>query len=259
MQLDNKILILQVEELARILNTWIDQIVVGGGVALVLYDEFLAKSHAGVVGTNDIDFLIPRKPIKPGNDKISTILKDNGYEIKFRSLEKPSVESFTKQLNDTEIEVEFLTDNKSRTNENVVEIHDAGVNAQALSYIAMSLSEVMPLILPSGNKINLVRPEAWVLHKGLTFPKRTQKFKIYKDLYGIWFVLSKLNEISEITKANFSKLLDRQPKKWTETFYSNINIWTSSATPEDWNRLEQQDLGGRLSKNNFLQVIKQII
>ena len=37
MQLDNKVLIAQVEELALILKSWREQIIIGGGVALVLF------------------------------------------------------------------------------------------------------------------------------------------------------------------------------------------------------------------------------
>ena len=70
MQLDNKELLNQIEELAIILKPWNDQLVVGGGVALILYDLVLSKANSGAVGTTDIDYLIPRKPLKAGDEKI---------------------------------------------------------------------------------------------------------------------------------------------------------------------------------------------
>lgn len=140
-QLDNKVLIEQIEELAQILNKWNEQLVVGGGVALVLYDVVLSKANSGAVGTTDIDYLIPRKPVKTGDEQISKILITHGYEPKTKSMNHPSVESFIKQIEDVKIEIEFLTDNKSRSKEEVVVIKDAGLNAQALSYIEMSLLE----------------------------------------------------------------------------------------------------------------------
>ena len=70
MQLDNKELLNQIEELATILKPWNDQLVVGGGVALILYDLVLSKANSGAVGTTDIDYLIPRKPLKAGDEKI---------------------------------------------------------------------------------------------------------------------------------------------------------------------------------------------
>jgi hypothetical protein len=67
MQLDNDKLIQQVEELATILKPWNEQLVIGGGVALILYDIVLAKANSGAVGTTDIDYLIPRRPVKTGD------------------------------------------------------------------------------------------------------------------------------------------------------------------------------------------------
>jgi len=258
-QLDNKILIKQIEELAKILNKWNEQLVVGGGVALVLYDLILSKANSGAVGTTDIDYLIPRKPVKAGDEQISKILTSNGYEPKTKSMDHPSVESFIKQVDDVEIEVEFLTDNKSRNKEDVVVIKDAGVNAQALSYIEMSLREATPLTLPSGSKITVVKPEAWVFHKGLTFVKRTNDAKKYKDLYGIWFVLSQLGNTSLAVQKALPKLMAKNSASWAKTFKDNLNNWITNATPKDWNLLESQDVGGKLTRAGFEGVMKRVL
>ncbi|MFN3455342.1 MAG: hypothetical protein ACK41T_10320 [Pseudobdellovibrio sp.] len=129
MQLDNSLIVKQVEELAVALKPWIEQLVVGGGVALILYDVVLSKANSGAVATTDIDFLIKRKPVKTGDERISEILIENGYQIKYKSMDTPSVQSFVKQVDDIEIEVEFLTDNNARIKTNVIEIKSAGVNA----------------------------------------------------------------------------------------------------------------------------------
>lgn len=261
MQLGNDILLKQVEELATILNPWNDQLVVGGGVALVLYDLVLSKANAGAVGTTDIDYLISRKPVKTGNEKISELLVGHGYEPKNKSLDTPSVQSFIKQIEGTEIEVEFLTDNKSRNQEDVVVISDAGVNAQSLSYIEMSLNEAAPLKLPSGNIINVVKPEAWVFHKGLTFTKRTSSLKKYKDLYGIWFVLAlaQLGDTSFAVQKALPKLMENSHQSWAKKFIDNLSEWINSASPKDWDLLQQQDVGGRLTKVSFEQKLKIVI
>jgi hypothetical protein len=67
----------------------------------------------------DIDYLIPRKPVKTGSDKISTILMKNGFKLRNKSLDSPSVQSFIKNIKGVEFEIEFLTDSKSRKNEEV--------------------------------------------------------------------------------------------------------------------------------------------
>jgi hypothetical protein len=253
MQLDNKELLKQIEELAKILKPWNEQLVVGGGVALILYDLILSQANSGAVGTTDIDYLIPRKPLKAGGEKISELLFTNGYEAKNKSLSKPAVQSFIKQIEEIEIEVEFLTDNKSRNQEEVVEIKSAGIHAQALSYIEMSLLEATPLMLPSGKVISVVKPEAWVFHKGLTFTKRTAQVKKYKDLYGIWFVLTQLKEVSFAVQKALPKLMKKNPKPWTKTFKENLKTWIDSAAPQDWDLLEQQDVSGKLTKAGFIK------
>lgn len=259
MQLDSAELLAQVEKLASILKPWNSQLVVGGGVALILYDLVLSKANSGAVATTDIDYLIPRKPVKVGDEKISKLLMSNGYEPKNKSLDIPAVQSFVKQFDEVEIEVEFLTDNKSRNQEDVVVIREAGINAQALSYIEMSLKEVTPLSLPSGAMISVVRPEAWVFHKGLTFTKRTSKGKKYKDLYGIWFVLTQLNEVSFAIQKALPRFMENHPAPWGKTFKENLKLWIASATPQDWDSLEQQDVTGKLSKHGFLASINLVV
>lgn len=259
MKLDNDKLIQQIEELANILKQWNDQLVVGGGVALILYDVVLAKANSGAIGTTDIDYLIPRRPVKTGDEKISKLLMESGYELKNKSLDTPAVQSFIKQFEETEIEVEFLTDNRSRNQEDVVVIREAGINAQSLSYIEMSLKEATPLKLPSGAVINIVKPEAWVLHKGLTFTKRSSALKKYKDLYGIWFVLTQLGDTSFAVQKALKKLMKNNHEQWTKKFIQNLSEWKSSASPKDWDLLQQQDVEGRLTKTSFEQVIRRFV
>jgi hypothetical protein len=254
MQLDNKALISELEDLAIILKPWNDQLVVGGGVALIVYDQILSKSKTGAVGTTDIDFLISRNPIQLGNKKISKVLENNGFEIKYKSTSIPSVQSFTKQVSNIEVEIEFLTDNKSRTKQPVIEIKSLGINAQALSYIEMSLQEAIPVQLGNGEQLLVVRPEAWVFHKGLTFTKRTTENKKYKDLYGIWFVLSQLGATSSAAKLALRKLKFKFPS-WSKKYDSNLSAWINDASPKDWDRLIAQDINGKLTKNGFQNTI----
>lgn len=258
MQIDNLALVAQVEELAKLLKPWSEQLIIGGGVALILYDTVLAKSNAGAVGTTDIDYLIPRKLIKVGSESISEILVNHGYELKNKSLSQPAVQSFIKQFNDVEIEVEFLTDDKSRQKEDVVVIEAAGIHAQPLSYIEMSLQEATPVRLDNGLTILLVKPEAWVFHKGLTFTKRTNQLKQYKDLYGIWFVLTQLNKISLATERALPKLMEKYPPGWKQTFRKNLSGWIKNASPRDWDLLADQDVNGALSKTGFLGALQTI-
>ena len=123
----------------------------------------------------------------------------------------------------------------------------------------MSLNEGMSLILPSGHKINVVRPEAWVFHKGLTFVKRVSVAKKYKDLYGILFVLSQLKDVSIATQKALPKLINKNTRAWEQTFKSNLKKWMAEASPKDWQILESQDGEGRLTQSSFVQLINSVI
>ncbi|HLD99367.1 MAG TPA: hypothetical protein VJB59_03870 [Bdellovibrionota bacterium] len=119
---------------------------------------------AGAIGTTDVDFLILRRPVlKQGNARsISEILEEQGFQQQPKSTGNPPVESYVKELDETEIEVEFLTDDRTRKKPEVVLISNAG--------IAVSLT--------------FTRRKAGS-------PKRV------KDLYGIWFVSTMLGDPSE--------------------------------------------------------------
>ncbi|MBX2989425.1 MAG: hypothetical protein KF802_16170 [Bdellovibrionaceae bacterium] len=254
--MNNDHLLKHIEELAKILKPWRSSIVLGGGLALVLYDNLLSKSPVGVVGTTDVDFLIKRKPISPAEEKISRLLMDQGYELRHKSNGVPSIQSFVRQNGDYELEVEFLTDQKSRKKDNVVEIKAAGLNAQSLSYIEMSLEEAISITLSNQESILIVPPEAWVFHKGLTFPIRAQSAKKYKDLYGIWFVLTQLGDISLITREKLRELMKRNSASWSRDFYSHLRDWSQSATPGDWRRLMDQDPNGVLNQRGFENLVQ---
>lgn len=154
--------------------------------------------------------------------------------------------------------LEFLTDAKSRSPDAVVEVSEAGVSAQALSYIEMSIREVISLKLDNGQSISVVCPEAWVFHKGLTFPNRTVESKKYTDLYGIWFVLTQLNTTSVGVRSAIQKLFRTNHPSWRSTFMKNLTSWCANASPRDWSLLSSQDVQGRLSKETFLYALREI-
>ena len=131
----------------------------------------------------------------------------------------------------------------------------SGCSPSLLSIGFLDQLQVKVSPLPSGAIISVVKPEAWVFHKGLTFTKRTAKVKKYKDLYGIWFVLTQLNEVSFAVQKALPKLMKKNPEPWTKTFKENLKTWIDSATPQDWDLLERQDVGGKLTKAGFIKYV----
>ncbi len=259
MPLENDTLLYQVEDILNGLGVWNEHIVIAGGVALVIYDCCLIKKSMGAVGTTDVDFLINRKQNIDPQISISDYLDKLGFTVRHKDLNTPSIQSYVKTVENTEIEVEFLTDAKSRINANAVVIEKAGITAQPLSFIEMSLKEYISVKLPRNAIARIVSPEAWVYHKGLTFAKRTKVAKKYKDLYGIWFVLAHIQSKSVSVMKNLHDLQNRYPPSWKKTFESNLVDWIKAATPKDWRLLEQQDQLGRLSKEDFRLLISQLM
>jgi hypothetical protein len=104
----------------------------------------------------------------------------------------------------------------------------------------------------------VVAPEAWIFHKGLTFSKRANDFKKYKDLYGIWYVATQLGSFSDETISKLPALIQKWPPKWIKTFQGNLTKWIEEASPRDWRQLEAQDPFGKLSKLQFELLIQNI-
>lgn len=256
----NDMIIKQLEHLAKALGPWRDSLVLGGGVALIVYDRCMARTNAKPVGTADLDFLIPRRPLVPANSApLSTVLKDLGFKIHTKDLGIPPVQSFVKESGDVELEVEFLTDDRTRSKTQSVPIEGAQIVAQPLSYLEMSLQSVTAAILPSNTEIRIVTPEAWVFHKGLTFPRRKPgSAKQQKDLYGMWFVLTQMGDFSTAATLRLGKLQAKQPASWKRDFGLNLSDWVANAIPKDWDRLIAQDPEQRLTEAAFRGLVKRI-
>jgi hypothetical protein len=159
------------------------------------------KNHP--VGTRDIDSLIPRKMPEVSKKNIQSYLREAGFDHVFKDLDDPATEAYVKDIAGAEVEIEFLTDDSVRNNKdkNVV---IAGVVAQPLSYLTLSLQTTLKFETYSKITGNVVTPGAWMFHKGLTFTKRKSSLKILKDLYGIWYVATQLGEFSDQALNEFN-------------------------------------------------------
>src|SRR5579863_3654855 len=173
-------------EFLKSLGPWRDFIVIGGGFALFIYKLYLADPKLGnfPVGTRDIDSLIPRRVPEVSKKNIAKYLNEAGFTPIFKDVDVPATESYVKTIDGMEVEIEFLTDSATREakNKNVV---IAGIVAQPLSYLTLSLQMTMEFRTYSHEAGKVVSPGAWIFHKGLTFVRRKGLSKMLKDLYGI--------------------------------------------------------------------------
>ncbi len=241
------------------IGPWREFIVIGGGFALFIYKLYLAdqKLENSPVGTRDIDSLIPRKLPEISKKNIAKHLHEAGFKHVFKDVDIPATESYVKEIDGLEIEIEFLTDSAIRKdkNKNVV---IGGVVAQPLSYLTLSLQMTTGFQTYSSETGRVVSPGAWMFHKGLTFTRRKSSSKRLKDLYGIWYVATQLGDFSEQALTEFN-MLNKQHSKWFETFRKNLHNWMDNATPAEWSRLETQDPSGKLKKLSFENIIKKLL
>jgi Nucleotidyltransferase len=243
-----------ISEFLKSLGPWREFVVIGGGFALFIYKLYLAdpKLENLPVGTRDIDSLIPRKVPK----NIAKYLNEAGFTHVFKDVDIPATESFVKEIDGVEVEIEFLTDSATRDdkNKNVV---IAGIVAQPLSYLTLSLQTTMEFRTYLGEAGKVVSPGAWIFHKGLTFTRRKSSSKMLKDLYGIWYVATQLGDFSDQALTEFG-FLSQQHRKWMQTFQKQLSNWMNQASPDDWSKLESQDPSGKLKKLVFERIIKKL-
>lgn len=211
-----------ISDFLKSLGPWRDLIVIGGGFSLFIYKLYLTdpKFKNSPVGTRDIDSLIPRKVQEISKKNIQGYLQEGGFNHVFKDLDDPATEAYVKDIAGAEIEIEFMTDDSVRTNKNK-NVLIAGIFAQPLSYLTLSLQTTLKFQTYSNITGNVVAPAAWIFHKGLTFTKRKSSLKILKDLYGIWYVATQLGDFSKCAIEEFTIIAKKHPK-WFKTFQSNL-------------------------------------
>ena len=150
-----------ISDFLKSLGAWSKYVVIGGGYALFIYKLYLAdqKLENFPVGTRDIDSLIPRRIPVVSQKSISSHLQEAGFVHMSRDLDEPATEGYVKEIDGLEVEIEFLTDASARydKNKNVV---IAGVAAQPLSYLTLSLQMTREFQAFSGETGRVVSPGA---------------------------------------------------------------------------------------------------
>jgi hypothetical protein len=248
-----------ISDCLKSLGPWRDFVVIGGGFALFIYKLYLADPELEnlPVGTRDIDSLIPRKVPEISKKNIAKYLNEAGFTHVFKDVDIPATESYVKEIDGVEVEIEFLTDSATRKDKNK-NVMIAGIVAQPLSYLTLSLETTMEFRTYSGDTGKVVSPEAWIFHKGLTFTRRTSSSKLLKDLYGIWYAITQLGDFSAQVVAEFAFLSQQRPK-WLQTFQRQLVNWMNQASPAEWSKLEAQDPSGKLKKLAFVRSVKTLM
>ena len=257
--MDKKQLNTVLSEVLKTLGPFTSEVVIGGGVALLIYRYFLksvSKNAPIPAATDDLDLLIPRMLTNRPAQSLSARLENAGFECKTNSIESIPVESYAATIGGQEIILEFLTDRRSRGNKNT-NVIVAGISAQPLPYIEMSQQNSIKFMTTSGVSGQVVAPGSWIFHKALTFDRRASKNKQAKDLYGIWYAGSQLNDLSSQAQSELKLLAASYPKNWAVSARKGLHNWVDDASPRDWERLESQDPVSRLTRLIFKKFIEE--
>lgn len=212
-----------ISDFIKSIGPWGEHVVIGGGYALMVYKLYFGKDTLGnpPIGTTDVDTLLPRKIPTASKRNIAEHLGAAGFRRVIKDSSNPPTESYNKQIDTEEIEIEFLTDNAVRGDkERNVSI--SGVVAQPLSYLSLSLQKTMKFKINSGESGRVVVPSVWMFHKGLTFPRRKSESKRLKDLYGIWYVTTQLGHLSNRAIKELIVFRYEHPS-WFKTFRANLS------------------------------------
>lgn len=187
--LDDKILeVLKVLDQKKALK---HLIIIGSWVTLFYRDYFKDQNYHPTIRTTDIDFLIPKKPLRGLSVDLSSALKGLGFSEKFSS---DGLVTFSKP----DLDVEFLYPRIGRESDKPKTIQALGVNARPLRYMSLIEQETIQCTF-RGIAITLPHPVAYALHKLIISGRRTKDFKRDNDRQQAEMVLTTLSDPRDLS------------------------------------------------------------
>jgi len=214
-----------------ILKEYLPVIVIGGGWAPFIYHRYLLgnKSHEPI-HTRDIDFMVPATVPVIGKKTVDQVLVEAGFESVFKSRDIPPVIHYESNIDNLDVEIEFLADLAGSNTEIVLEVQK-GLHAEALRFISIVIENVTELTIdaaaiagkPSPLIVKVPTPAAYIFHKGLVFRRRRDSEKKAKDLYYIFDIIAGCSQIMPAIMDDFVRLSRKYPA-WFKTFIGNLGL-----------------------------------
>lgn len=159
--------------------------------------------------TLDIDFLVPNPPTFKTKIDVSNLLNLMGFDSDF-----DYSTGLVKYVH-PDLEIQFLTPVLGRAKDAPYEIKALNINAEGLTYMKM-LQDYTFSMTHNGITVRLPEPEAYVLHKILISPKRTNLAKKKKDLMAAKSIGELCLEY-ENRRERLKTIFVHLPKKWQRT------------------------------------------
>jgi hypothetical protein len=216
----------------RILKDYLPVIVIGGGWAPFIYHRYLLgnKDHEPI-RTRDIDFMVPLNVPVIGNKTVDQVLVEAGFEAVFKSRDIPPNIHYEGNIDNMDVEIEFLTDQTGSNPDIVLEVQK-GLHAEALRFISIVIDNVAKVTVddsvsighPSTLIVKVPTPAAYIFHKGLVFRRRKDPEKKAKDLYYIFDIITGCSQIVPAIMDDFTQLSRKYPV-WFKTFIGNLSLY----------------------------------
>jgi len=213
----------------RLIADYLPQVVIAGGWApFVYYHYLLGDKSKNPLRTGDIDIVVANRLPLIGSMPIDETLKDAGLRPVFKTRTQPPVIHYEGKIDGCEVEIEFLTDLRGSCRDEVIEVQE-GVHAEALRYLTILLENVIEVKIDDAPGIGqgatlavrLPSPGAFVLNKGLVFPRRRERSKKGKDLYYIFDLITYREDFRDRIVSELIGLRERY-KPWFKTLKENL-------------------------------------
>ncbi|HPA57424.1 MAG TPA: GSU2403 family nucleotidyltransferase fold protein [bacterium] len=193
----------------------LDDIILIGGWALILYRMHYKNSNIPSKSTSDIDFLFRQPPKIKNPFQIEKMLIEKGFSRESSLTTKEC--RYRHHLLDIDFLIPLVG---SPGKEGVVKIHGYNVSATRLRYLDIA-TMITIKIKYNGSIVTLPHPAAYTYGKYMTAPLRKDKVKMAKDIDTAKHLSNFIMEEEEHMEV-FYKLLNKVNPSWNTKFFRII-------------------------------------
>ena len=222
-----------------LLKDYLADIVIGGGWApLIYYHYLLGDKTKDPVRTFDIDLMVKHNVPIRGTKSVDQVLTQAGLSAKYKSMDTPPIIHYEGVIEDCDVDIEFLTDQKGSAPDVVIEVQ-RGLHAEALRYISIATDNTIAVTIDDFEdqdisapfQVTVPSPQAFIFLKGVVFEKRREEQKKAKDLYYIFEVLLTCNAIEDEIISGLSDLRSKY-SAWFNKFVKNLDYYFTDASSD---------------------------
>lgn len=187
----------------------LDDLILVGSWCHVFYRAYFQDPLAvEAVRTNDVDFLIPNPNKGRPERDVPAALLDLGFVTQHSFLS-----GWTKYVH-KDLELEFLTPKRGQGGIQTFSIKPLKLEAHTIRFLDFLQDHAIP-VTHAGFTVKVPEPAAYVLHKFLINPRRSEKKK-GKDMDTITKLSSYMVKL-EKERERFRTLLEAMPAGWRKT------------------------------------------